>query len=458
MATATDTRSSRRSRASHPALGDWGRLVRDPLDLLRLALLAGAFVTLAVGPREQSFRLLLTFLLVLVPRALDAPRPFDLGFIAAMSFQAWGNVFGAFDTVYGYDKIVHFLLPCSTSALAYLALVRLRVVPDFEAERGLHQRTGIVLLTGAFGLTLGGGLYEIYEWFADSVLGAHLYVSYGDSIGDLTDDMFGALAGGALILLWDALGGASRRFARPPLHADEDPVANLGERVVERFTPEPDAPHARKPAPPLPRWLVAEWPGPIRDPLDMVRLSFAIGAIVALAVGRYELAVRFVLTFAAAVFVRRLRPPRPFDLAFLVAMAVQAWGALARAFSTVGGYGAGVHLVVSAAAAAILYIALIRLRLVPDLSRRKRLHERAGIGLIGFCFGFGAGVFYELYVFLANHLLGAHFRIDYGLFIGRLGLDAAGALAGALLLVAWDSAGWATRRLPAEAFRARAGR
>ena len=35
-------------------------------------------------------------LLVLVPRLLNLPRPFDLALVLDMSLQAWGNVFELF--------------------------------------------------------------------------------------------------------------------------------------------------------------------------------------------------------------------------------------------------------------------------------------------------------------------------------------------------------------------------
>jgi hypothetical protein len=126
-------------------------------------------------------------------------------------------------------------------------------------------------------------------------------------------------------------------------------------------------------------------------------------------------------------------------------------GGLTHAFSSVGGYGAGVHLLVSAAAAPVLFLALIRLHLVPDLSRRRQLHQRLGIGLIGFSAGFSAGILHELYVFAANHVLDAGFAVDYGILIRRLALDVVGALGGAVLLVLWATFGWSTRRLPGQA-------
>jgi hypothetical protein len=191
-------------------LGDWGRWVRDPIDLIRLSFLVGALVTLAIGPREQAFRLLLTFLLVLVPRAIDAPRPFDFAFCLGMAFQAWGNVFAAFDTVPLYDKLVHLILPWATSMLLYLLLVRINVVPALEEESAIHTRAALLLVTFAFGMSVGA-LYEMYEYFGNHVLGAHLHVSYGDTIADLTADAVGSTLGGLTMVAWDRYGWASRR-------------------------------------------------------------------------------------------------------------------------------------------------------------------------------------------------------------------------------------------------------
>lgn len=199
-----------RQRWARLLLGDWTPWIRDPIDVLRLSFLVGAVATLAVGPREQTLRLVLTFLFVLVPRLVNAPRPFDLVFTLGMAFQAWGNVFGAFDSLTGYDKVVHFVLPFATSMVLYLVLVRLRLVPDLAHESRIHTRAAMVLVTFALGVTVGAG-YEVYEYVANHVLGAHLYVSYGDTIGDLFDDALGALAGGGLIAFWAAHGWATNR-------------------------------------------------------------------------------------------------------------------------------------------------------------------------------------------------------------------------------------------------------
>jgi hypothetical protein len=87
---------------------------------------------------------------------LNVQRPFDLIFQLGMNLAVWGNVFGLFDKIYGYDKVVHFILPCGSAMMLYIALCHLRLVPDLSEDAGLHDRVAMVLVTLAFGLTVGG--------------------------------------------------------------------------------------------------------------------------------------------------------------------------------------------------------------------------------------------------------------------------------------------------------------
>ena len=48
----------------------------------------------------------------------------------------WGNVLALFDHVYGYDKVVHFMLPCGTAMLLYVTLGHLRLVPTSRRTPG----------------------------------------------------------------------------------------------------------------------------------------------------------------------------------------------------------------------------------------------------------------------------------------------------------------------------------
>jgi len=200
-------------------LGDWGRVVRDPLDVLRLVFLAGAVVAIVAGDVEAAVRLGGTFLIVLFARWLNLPRLFDLGVIVGMALQAFGNVANLFDSFKYYDLVVHFANPLAVAPCVYILLARLEVVPELSDATGRHQ-LGIFIVTFCIGFTIGAG-YEIYEWVADNWFGASLQVGYTDTIGDLTDDAIASALGGWFLVLWAQRGwGTMRRLParRVPMH------------------------------------------------------------------------------------------------------------------------------------------------------------------------------------------------------------------------------------------------
>ena len=198
-------------RVAHLVLGDWNPVVRDPIDVLRATFLGGAIASVANGDLESTVRFLLTFLLLVGIRMLELPRLFDFGFVVGMMFQAWGNALNLFIDVPWYDQVVHFILPFFTAPAMYILMSRLGVVPDLAEEVRHYRAIGIVIMSFSFGMTVGAS-YEIYEWFADHALGAHLRVGYGDTIADLGDNALGALGGSYLLLVWATRGwGTTRR-------------------------------------------------------------------------------------------------------------------------------------------------------------------------------------------------------------------------------------------------------
>ena len=100
----------------------------------------------------------------------------------------------------------------------------------------------MVVVTLAFGLTIGG-LFEIWEWFSNTLFGTEMFVTYGDSIGDLIDDALGALAGGLILLIWTGRGwrtwrapGAALRGEEPmppaPSKRESDALTRLGDALA----------------------------------------------------------------------------------------------------------------------------------------------------------------------------------------------------------------------------------
>ena len=197
------------------APGDWGPTVRDPIDVLRISLLIGAFAMSVTGDFRAALRMAGTFLVVLAARALEPPRLIDLGFTLGMALQGWGNALDLFHAWGEYNKVVHFVLPFGTAGLLYVALARLDVVSDLESRCHPRQQAGIVLATFTLGFT-AGGLYEIWEWAIHHGLGSQIMVGYTDTITDMIDNGLGSLASGWVLMAWAQRGLGPRRRRRDP--------------------------------------------------------------------------------------------------------------------------------------------------------------------------------------------------------------------------------------------------
>ncbi|HEU4978094.1 MAG TPA: hypothetical protein VFT42_04310 [Solirubrobacteraceae bacterium] len=420
--TATQARPAR-ARAFGPRwlFGPWTPWLRDVTDVLRLAFLIGVPVVLVAGPREEALRLALTFAVALLPRLLETPRPFDLAFNLAMSLQAWGNVGGAFDAWLPYHDIVHCLLTMAAAALFYLLLVRLRLVADIERERGIHEHLGMALIVFAIG-SFVGAVYEEYEWFAINVMHAHLIENYQHDIDDLFFNAIGALAAGALLVLWARRGWTTRR-------ADaDDPLGGALRGFERKLRPDDDAP----PAP------VRERPAWMRAPADAIRLSFLAGIPAAALGGTWEDGARFAVTFLASLPGRVIGSHRFFDLLWVCALGFTAWGDFAGAFGHVPGYQDWTFFAVSLAAGPLLYLLLVDLRVLPAFERERRVHRNVAVFLAVMCLGYCVGIYYELYVWVANHAFGAHFPVSWDRLSRQLALDWAGAIAGAVTILGWE--------------------
>jgi hypothetical protein len=136
-------------------LGDWRPWLRDPIDVLRALLAAGA-----------------------------------AGFALA------GDGRGA--------------LLLGGAPTLYIVLARLDVVPDPKDETHVRHYVGIAVIASALGIALGG-LWEIVEWGSDNALGSSLQIDNDDTVGDLIADSGGAISGAALLVCWARWGWGSVR-------------------------------------------------------------------------------------------------------------------------------------------------------------------------------------------------------------------------------------------------------
>ncbi len=196
--------------ARRVVLGDWGRWIRDPLDLLRIAFVAGLVWFAVQGEVKGTFNLAVAVAFVALARAIELPRLYDLAVCVAMAFTMVGEAVGLYDTWAWYDRLVHVVVPLLAAQVLYIALARVEVLPDLRDETATRHHVGIFVVTAALGIAVGG-VWEVFEYACDAAFGSNLSEGNADTVGDLIADTAGSLAGGALLVAYSRYGWGSVR-------------------------------------------------------------------------------------------------------------------------------------------------------------------------------------------------------------------------------------------------------
>jgi hypothetical protein len=182
-------------------LGDWHPGLRDPIDVLRALLVAGAAGFLLAGDSRGALLLAGAGAVAWAVRPVLLPRVYDLALVLAIALQAWGEALGLYDSIAWFDNVVHFTLPFFAAPTLYIVLARIDLVPDPKDDTDARHYAGIAVVAFALGVALGG-LWEIFEYGSDNWLGSSLQIDNDDTVGDLIADSLGALAGAALLVCW----------------------------------------------------------------------------------------------------------------------------------------------------------------------------------------------------------------------------------------------------------------
>ena len=198
------------SRVRWLLLGDWGPVVRDPVDVLRGLLFVGAAVDLARGVDSGALVLAACAVAAVAVRPLLLPRVYDLAVVLALGVQGVTEASGAYDAVPWIDRAVHLVVPLLGSGVLYVALARLDVLPDPRDDTGPRHLLGIGIVTFSLGAALGA-VWELVERLSDGLFGSALQEGHDDTVGDLAMDCLGALGGALLLVLWTVRGWGSVR-------------------------------------------------------------------------------------------------------------------------------------------------------------------------------------------------------------------------------------------------------
>jgi hypothetical protein len=203
-------------------LGDWTPLVRDGIDLLRLALVIATGAALVAGNVAGALAFGFAAGFALLARVVNLPRLYDVGFVLVLTLHAAGEAFGWYDSLGWFDRVVHVVLPCLVAPVLYIGLARLDVLPDPRDETHARHYVGMAIVTFCLGMTVGG-LWEIIEFVSDGVLGTELSEGNSDTVGDLAADALGSALGALLLVAWAVWGwGSVRRVAGVNTYEDVD--------------------------------------------------------------------------------------------------------------------------------------------------------------------------------------------------------------------------------------------
>jgi hypothetical protein len=195
--------------------------------------------------------------------------------------------------------------------------------------------------------------------------------------------------------------------------------------------------------------FVRDWHPVLRDPLDLVRLSFVVGAVVYAVLGEWDATVRLLAPALFVFIVRAIDVPRPVDWVFCIAMVFQGWGNALHLFSDFWWYDNLVHITLPMSLAPILYIGFSRLDVVPEPAERTgHTSELVGMALITLCLGVTAASAYEIYEWVVDNWFGQHLFIGETDTVTDLADGFLGAGIGGLFLAAWALTRYTSRRLP----------
>jgi len=141
--------------------------------------------------------------------------------------------------------------------------------------------------------------------------------------------------------------------------------------------------------------------------------------------------------------------PRWFDFGLIAAMSLIAWGTALSLYGSWFYYDKIVHGLSPVGYVPVLYIALVRLGVVPDPGRairERRVARISGIFIVTLAVGMAVAAGYESVEWFEDKFLG-------GFFVGGLATterdllcDEGGSLVGAGFLTVWALRGWTSRR------------
>ena len=194
-------------------------------------------------------------------------------------------------------------------------------------------------------------------------------------------------------------------------------------------------------------WFSKEWQRPSGIVADVMRLAMLASVLVSLVAGTVESFAQFTLLFLILLGTRVFGAPRPFDAAFGATLLIAGWARSLRWYEQYPWTDIPVHFVATGAMAAMLYLILAQLDLLPDLHDDVVAVNPSSAVLLTTALGVTAGVVWEFYEWAIDTFApGTMIIVGYTDTIGDLAMDTLGSVVAGLFLVMWAKLGFGTEQ------------
>lgn len=184
--------------------------------------------------------------------------------------------------------------------------------------------------------------------------------------------------------------------------------------------------------------LTHEWTRPSGVVADVVRLLVLLSALATIPFQPTEVPVRFGLMLLALLAIRQMGVPRPFDAAFGTLLLASGWASAAGWYFTHRWIDIPIHFALTGTAAAVFYVALVRVGQLPAPGRPDVAGGGAGfVVLLIVLLGGTISALWEMYEWLVENVLASRILVGYEDSIGDMANGVAGSLVAGLLMAAW---------------------
>jgi hypothetical protein len=190
--------------------------------------------------------------------------------------------------------------------------------------------------------------------------------------------------------------------------------------------------------------FLGDWSRWVRDPLDVYRILFIAGTVVWGLSGRPVT----VLVAASAVLVlaRIVSLPRFYDFSLIVVMVLIGWGEVLGVYDSWKFYDNVVHFTVPLLLTGMIYLLLVRLGVLPELSALTQVYQKFGFFLTALALGMAIGAGWEILEWSLDEWAGANLVGSATDTATDLIWDTMGATGSALILVLWSLGGHSLKR------------